>query len=152
MGKKTRWVAQVLASTWVAAVAPLAASAQATSSPDERSPLAAALLQAALPPLPLGYLYAGNPARGLIPTGVMVVGSTLFLIEVVEVVDWTTNDESEALLYLGLAATVGGYVFGIVDAANVARQRNARLRAGGVVFGLVPREAGVVVALSIPVG
>ncbi|MBM4183204.1 MAG: hypothetical protein FJ207_03150 [Gemmatimonadetes bacterium] len=118
----------------------------------ERSPLLAGLLQAAFPLLPLGYLYAGNVPRGLIPMGVMAVGSTLFLIETVEIIDWTTNDESEGLLYLGLALTAGGYVFGVVDAANVARNRNARLRAAGAALRVVPTPNGVALALSIPAG
>jgi hypothetical protein len=127
-------------------------SLHAQAEVDERSPLVAGLLQAALPPLPIGYVYAGNAARGLIPTGVMIGGATLLLYETVEIIDWTTNDESGALLYLGLAAVAGGYVFGIVDAAHVARNRNARLRAGGVALRVVPRERGVGLAVVIPVG
>lgn len=130
--------------------APSAGAPQAQ--PDERSPLAAAFLQAILPPLPIGYLYAGNVVRGLIPTGLMVGGSMLLLVETVEIIDWTSNDESEALLYLGLAATAGGYVFGIIDAANVARHRNARVRAGGAALRIVPAPEGVEVGVSILIG
>ena len=56
---------------------------------DERSPLVAGLLQAALPPLPVGYLYACSFARGLIPMGVMVVGTSIFMVESVQIFDWT---------------------------------------------------------------
>ena len=131
---------------------PPPAAAGSQSAPDERSPLAAAFLQAVLPPLPIGYIYAGNVVRGLIPTGLMIGGATLLLVETVEIIDWTSNDESEGLIYLGLAATAGGYVFGIIDAANVAKKRNARIRAAGAALRIVPAPAGVGLALSIPVG
>jgi hypothetical protein len=127
------------------------AAAQARSR-DERSPLLAGVLQAAFPPLPLGYLYAGSFARGLVPTAVMVVGSSIFLVEVVQVIDWTDVDGSEPLIWVGLGMTFGGYVFGIVDAANVARNRNARLRAGDAAFRVLAAPSGVGLALSIPVG
>jgi len=120
--------------------------------PSERSPLLAGLLQVALPPLPVGYLYAGSLARGLIPTGVMLVGTSLFLIETVEIIDWTDEGGSESLMWLGLGMTLGGYVFGIVDAANVARNRNARTRAGGAALRFVPAPSGVGLVVTIPVG
>jgi hypothetical protein len=128
------------------------ATPQPQQTESERSPLGAALLQAAFPPLPIGYLYAGNVWRGLIPTAVMVGGATLFFVEAVEIFDWNDPEASDELILLGLAATVGGYVFGIVDAANVAKNRNARIRAGGAALRVVPAPSGVGVALAIPLG
>jgi hypothetical protein len=125
---------------------------QSQAAPSERSPFAAALLQAAFPPLPLGYLYAGNVWRGLIPTGVMVAGATLFFVEAVEIFDWTDPDASDELILLGLAATAGGYVFGIIDAANVAKNRNAQIRAQGAALFLAPAAQGVRIGVTIPVG
>jgi hypothetical protein len=129
---------------------PYEAVPQSQTETDERSPVLAGLLQAALPPLPLGYLYAGSFARGLIPMGVMVVGTSVFLSEGVQVFDWTGEGASETLLWVGFAMTLGGYVFGIVDAANVARNRNARVRAGGAALRLVPAPSGVGLAVTIP--
>ncbi len=43
-------------------------------------------------------------------------------------------------------------MFGIVDAANVASNRNARVRAGGAAFRVVPAPSGVGIAVTIPVG
>jgi len=131
---------------------PPAATTGPQSARSERSPLAAALLQAALPPLPLGYAYAGNVVRGLVPTGVMVAGATLLLVETVEIIDWTKEGERGELMWLGLGLTFGGYVFGIVDAASVAKNRNTRIRAGGAALRVVPSPTGVGVALSLPVG
>lgn len=127
-----------------------AAEAQPTGT--ERSPLVAGLLQAALPPLPLGYLYAGSLARGLIPTGLMVGGATLFLFETAELLDWTDEDKSEGLFYLGLGMVVGGYVFGIVDAAQVARRHNAALSAAASALRISPMPSGVRIAIAVPVG
>jgi hypothetical protein len=114
--------------------------------------LLAATLQAVLPPLPVGYLYAGNGTRGLIPMGVMVVGSTLLLVETVEILDWTQSGEKGELMWLGLGLTLGGYVFGIVDAASVARDTNARLRAGRAAFRVVPAPSGFAVTATVPFG
>ncbi len=132
--------------------APPPAAPQAQAALDERSPLVAGLLQAVLPPLPVGYLYAGSVARGLIPMGVMVVGTSIFLVESVEIFDWTDGGVSETLLWVGFGMTLGGYVFGIVDAANVARNRNARARAARAVLRFVPAPSGVGLAVTIPVG
>ena len=136
----------------LAVAAPFQSTSAQSTSPGERSPLLAGLLQAVFSPLPVGYLYAGSPARGLSPMGARVVGSTLFLVETVEIIDWTSDDESETLLYLGLGMTLGGYVFGIVDAANVTRRRNARLRAGGAAFRIGPTPSGVGITVALPVG
>jgi hypothetical protein len=127
-------------------------SVSTQGAPSERSPLVAGLLQAALPPLPIGYLYAGSFARGLIPTGLMLVGTSVFLIETVELIDWTDEDGSGSLMWLGLGMTLGGYVFGIVDAANVTRNRNARVRAVATAFRVLPAPSGVGIAVTIPVG
>ena len=140
------------ASTTAQQPAPAADSASAQGTPSERSPLVAGLLQAALPPLPIGYLYAGSFARGLIPTGIMLVGTSILLVEAVEIFDWTEEGERGELLWLGFGLSVGGYVFGIVDAANVARGRNARLRVAGAALRLVPASSGVGIAVTIPVG
>lgn len=147
-------LASLLVSVPTAAQLPGSAadSVSAQTAPSERSPLVAGLLQAALPPLPVGYLYAGSFARGLIPTGLTIGGTTLFLIETIELIDWTDEAGSGSLLWLGLGMTLGGYVFGIVDAANVARNRNARVRAGGAAFRVVPSPSGVGFAVTIPVG
>lgn len=82
----------------------------------------------------------------------MVVGTSIFLVESVEIFDWTSEGDRGELLWLGFGLTVGGYVFGIVDAANVARNRNRRLRAGGTAFRVVPAPSGVGIAMTIPVG
>jgi hypothetical protein len=133
----------------VALVASSSPPAAAQVESQERSPLVAGVLQAVLPPLPVGYLYAGNVARGLIPMGVMVVGTSIFLVETVEVLDWTDGEGSGALMKLGFGMTLGAYAFGIFDAANVARNRNARLRSGAALR-LTPTPHGMGVGVSIP--
>lgn len=57
--------------------------------------------------------------------GVMI-GATPFMFEVLEVIDWTDNDASEPLLRVGLTALIGGYGYGIWDAAPAAKEHNAR--------------------------
>ena len=114
-------------------------TAASTGPASHRSPLVAALLQAALPPLPVGYVYAGAPLRGLVPTGIMVGGALLFLSEGVEVFDWTGEGASESLLRIGFAAIIAGYVYGIWDAADAARDHNAR--SGGAAVAFIPTAA-----------
>lgn len=117
--------------------------------PGERSPLVAALLQAALPPLPLGYIYVGDLGRALLPTGLMVAGSTLFVLEVAELVDWTDEDKSPGLLYLGLGSLVVGYVYGIIDAADAAKDHNAAERASRSALGIAPSPQGTGLQVSL---
>jgi hypothetical protein len=105
----------------------------------EKSALLAAALQAAFPPLPLGYVYAGDLGRCLLSTGLMVGGSTLFLINALDWVDWDVSEGSTAWATVGLAALVGGYVWGIWDAADAARDANAEARARvGLSLGVEP--------------
>lgn len=118
----------------------------------ERSPLAAAMLQAVLPPLPLGYLYAGELRRSLLPTGLMVGGSVVFVLEVTELVDWTDEDKSSALLYVGLGAMMAGYVYGIIDAADAARDHNDRLKRGAPSVALMPTPHGVTLLAHLECG
>ena len=81
---------------------------QEPSSVAERSPMVAALVQAALPPLPLGYIYAEDLGRAVLPTSLMVGGGVAFILGAVELVDWTDEDRSPALFYGGLGATWRG--------------------------------------------
>jgi hypothetical protein len=117
--------------------------------PGERSPVVASLLQAAFPPLPIGYLYAGDPVRGLLPSAVMVGGATLFMVQVIEIIDWTDEGGSDELMYVGLAALFGGYVYGIVDAAAATRDRNARLRAREARLMFLPAPGGIGIGVSL---
>jgi hypothetical protein len=117
--------------------------------PGDKSPLVAALLQAALPPLPLGYVYAENVVRGLIPTGMMVAGASLFIVQTVDLIDWTGEGGSEELMWVGLAVLVGGYAFGIVDAAAQTRVRNARVSGREVGFQILPAPSGAGVAVGV---
>lgn len=123
--------------------------AQAEGQVDQRSPLVAAILQAALPPVPLGYLYAGDLGRSLLPTGLMVGGATLLLFESVKLIDWTDEGGSPALLYVGLGALIGGYVYGILDAADAARDRNARFVPRGASLLIVPSQSGTRIGVSL---
>jgi len=113
--------------------------------------LLAAALQAVLPPLPLGYAYAGDLKRSLLPTGLMVGGATLFIFETVELIDWTDESKSPALLYVGLASMMVGYVYGIVDAADAARDRNAALRGGRAALSVIPSPFGRGIRFSMSV-
>lgn len=128
--------------------APLDAAA-AQEAAGERSPVVAGLLQAALPPLPLGYAYVGDLGRGLLPTGLMVGGATLLLVGVVDIVDWTEEDKSAVPIYLGLGALIGGYVFGIVDVIGAAKDRNARARAAPGPVWLLPTARGLEVVARV---
>jgi len=120
--------------------------------PGERSPLVAAALQAVLPPLPLGYVYVGDLRRAVLPTGLMVGGSTVLVLEIVDLVDWTDDRGSETLLYVALVSVAVGYVYGIVDAADAARDHNARLRtsAVGLRVGPSPGRAGIELWVRLP--
>ena len=120
-------VAMTLVAIAVAAI-PERSLAQESPQDGQRSPVVAALLQAALPPLPLGYVYVGELRRAILPTALMVGGSMVFIVGTVELIDWTDEDRSPALFYGGLAAMLVGYAYGILDAADAARDRNARLR------------------------
>jgi len=153
----------LLAAATLLAAAPLRAQLDArsetasTGAPQDgaagyRSPLIGAVLQAMLPPLPLGYVYAGDISRGLVPTGIMVGGATLLVIESVELVDWTDDRGSETLLYVGLGALMAGYVYGVWDVVHLIGDRNARTAAGAVSIRLIPTSSDValVAHLSVP--
>lgn len=115
----------------------------------ELSPLLAGVLQALLPPLPLGYVYVSDLRRSLLPTGLMIGGATLFVLETVELVDWTREHKSPALLYVGMGSMMVGYLYGIIDAADAARDRNAGSRGARVALGVGPSPAGRGVQVSI---
>jgi hypothetical protein len=111
--------------------------------------LIAGVLQAVLPPLPLGYAYAGDLRRSLLPTGLMVAGATLFVFETIQLVDWTKESKSPALLYVGLGSMMVGYVYGIVDAADAARDRNAGSGGARAALGIAPSPLGRGVQVSV---
>ena len=149
----SRWFASraLVATAFVciaAASAPDPTLGQEASRGEQRSPLVAALLQGALPPLPLGYIYADDLRRAIIPTSLMVGGSVAFILGTVELVDWTDEERSPALFYGGLGAILVGYVYGIVDAADAVRDRNARLR-GVTSVQLGPSHGGIGIRVSL---
>jgi len=87
--------------------------------------------------------------RGLLPSAVMVGGATLFMVQAIEIIDWTDEGGSDELMYVGLAALFGGYVYGIVDAAAATRDRNARVRAREVRLMFLPAPGGIGIGVSL---
>ena len=139
-------------------------SAVAPQSSGEKSEAAAIGLELILPVL--GHAYAGDAKRGILPAVVHVAGfATLILVAVENIGDFPLGDlfsESEeensggngldARMYVGLAAFLGGKVWGVVSAARTARDYNRSLSSpprasvvvgpapyGGIAAGLVLR-------------
>lgn len=125
-----------------AAGSPRSLAGQRASPAGERSPLVGAALQAVLPPLPLGYIYAGDLERAILPTTLMVGGGAAFVLGVVELIDWTDEPRSPTLFYAGLGAMMVGYVYGVVDAADAVRDRNDRIRRGAAAVDIRPARGG----------
>lgn len=118
--------------------------------PPRKHPFVAAALQAAFPPLPLGYLYAGDLQRGLLPTGLMIGGSTVFLFVVIDWVTWNDPPSSPAFAYAAMGAILTGYVWGILGAADAARDANAEAEASRVTLQVTSERGGVFFAIQIP--
>lgn len=128
-------------------------AAYAQAAPDERSPLVAGLLQAVFPPVPIGFAYAGDFKRGLLPTGLMYAGATVVLLEGVDTIDWTDEEAgSGTLMAVGLAAVVVGYGWGIWGAVDAANDHNARARPAAPALVVAPFSGGMRVGVTVPVG
>ena len=137
-------------------------SAVAPQSSGEKSEAAAIGLELILPVL--GHAYAGDAKRGILPAIVHVGGfATLILVALENIGDFPLGDlfgEEEnsggngldARVYAGLAAFLGGKVWGVVSAARTARDHNRSLSSpprasaivgpapdGGIAAGLVLR-------------
>jgi hypothetical protein len=67
------------------------------------------------------------------------------------IIDWTDESGSDTVLYLGFGGLLGGYIYGIMDAADAARDHNARVRATGASFRVVPAPSGVGAAVVLAV-
>lgn len=94
-----------------------------------RSPLAAGLLEWAVPTV--GYAYAGNWRRGIVPNLVVVGGLVLTLNAFVEesMDVWTADEpECDTGCWIGLALLVGGKIWAIAGAVDEASDFNRRLR------------------------
>lgn len=128
-------------------------SEELLAAPGEKSLLLAGLLQAAVPPLPLGYAHAGDIRRGVWPSVLMIAGTTLGFVETIEVLDWTNDDGgSESLMRIGFVTAGVGYVWGIVGAVRTASDHNERIGAFGPSVAVVPRESGASLLIRFPVG
>lgn len=139
-------------------------SAVGLQSSGEKSEAAAIGLELILPVL--GHAYAGDAKRGILPAAVHVAGfATLILVAVENLnVSFPLGDlfsESEeenssgngldAGVYVGLAAFLGGKVWGVVSAAGTARDYNRSLSSpprASVIVGPAP-DGGIAAGLVL---
>jgi hypothetical protein len=116
----------------------------------EKSALAAGVLEWAIPTV--GYAYAGNWSRGILPA-VVRIGGLLLVIEQ-QFVIFGAPPPCEGQCILGLAMAVGGTVWAVVDAGRTAGRENERRRSAALGATLVPTfgAAGPGLGVSVPVG
>lgn len=128
-------------------------SIRGRSGDDTRSPFVAGAFQWVSGPLLLGYLYAGDIERGLLPGAVMVGGLALvFLNADVVDTDPAAAEGDESLFVLGLIAMIAGSAFSVFDAADAARDHNTRLATAAAALKLVPTRSGFELAVALPLG
>ena len=79
----------------------------------------------------LGHVYAGDAIRGVVPAvvglggvGMIVAGDSLLD----SATGWDEFLEAGALWILGIAAAVGGKIWGLASAVDTARDHNRQLR------------------------
>jgi hypothetical protein len=137
------------APSWFQAEAPatLVHPPEGTADPDTRSPVLAGALELLMPVPTLGYAYAGNWRRGLLPGGVQVLGLFLVSAGVGGVIfDGLFGGDDDAscgaLCPVGATMIVGGRVWATVGAARTARTRNLE-RGGALSLQWVPTSGGI---------
>jgi hypothetical protein len=126
--------------------APLVHPPERTADPDTRSPLLAGALELLMPVPTLGYAYAGNWRRGLLPGGIQVLGLFLVSAGVGGVIfdglfDADDDASCGALCPIGATMIVGGRVWATVGAARTARTRSLE-RGGALSLQWVPTSGG----------
>ena len=75
--------------------------------------------------------------------------ATVFMFVIIDWVTWNDPPSSPALAYAGLGALVTGYVWGILGAADAARDANTEAEAARAVLQVAPGRGGAVVALRL---
>ncbi len=105
---------------------------------ERKSPFVAAGLELVLPILGNGY--AGNAKRGILPAILRVGG----VVTVAAAADETgfIPEEKSTQAWIGLAAGVGGTVWGIVSAVRTANAHNRSLSSGNASLSLHPTPHG----------
>jgi hypothetical protein len=118
-----------------------------TAADDIRSPVLAGALELLLPIPTLGYAYAGNWRRGLLPGGVQVLGVFVLAYGVTDTVveGVVTGDDDAtcgAACAVGIAMILGGRVWSTVGAARTAQSWNLE-RGSSLSLQWVPAPGGV---------
>lgn len=85
----------------------------------------------------LGHGYAGNAKRGILPAIVNVGGLVAFYSQVED-----GFVPSNAVVNIGLAAAIGGKVWGVISAVRTARSHNRSLSSGNASLTLLPTPDG----------
>lgn len=118
---------------------------KAARSPGSRSPGLAAGLEFLFPVPTLGYAYAGDWRRGLLPGGVQVVGASLIVAGITEtVIDGLSGDtdaDCGSLCAVGITMLIGGRIWSTVGAARAAGRWNLD-RGGSLAVQWVPGPSG----------
>jgi len=103
---------------------------------EEKNEFAAAGLEFVVPVL--GHAYVGDPREGLPPALVSAGGLTLAIIGTQvgcedEFLGECINEGNVGLMWAGILGYVGGRIWGIVSAMELAQEHNAQLRRRGSV-------------------
>ena len=115
----------------------------------EKSAFAAGALEYLIPTV--GYAYAGNWSRGILPNLVRVGGLALVVSQQLTV--FGEPPPCEGRCTVGLVMALGGTVWAIVDAVNTAKRENQRRRAAAGVV-IVPTldqdRPGAAISVAVP--
>ena len=97
-----------------------------TGALERRSPYAAGFLEYAFPFA--GYVYAGDPKRGVMPNIVRISGGILCVSEISKLGDDNLSNINPTILASGVIISATGTIWAVTGAVATANQRNEQVR------------------------